>query len=159
VLTAPTKSFYHTLTLASIPHQSTSLLFTDWLSTYWAPSRVVLRPTVSPSVCLGTKHPSCAYGQIFVTVRQLRVCWCGGSLWWEDGPVVHNCWWSSPAQSISGRSPMGLATIFYCLRFETSLFVASYDSLGYGGGVRPSLHTGCPNSSRHWAPRSCCLVA
>jgi hypothetical protein len=26
-------------------------------------------------------------------------------------------------------------TIFYCLRFETSLFVASYDSHGYGGTV------------------------
>jgi hypothetical protein len=28
----------------------------------------------------------------------------------------------SPAQSFSGPSPMGLITIFYCLRFETSLF-------------------------------------
>jgi hypothetical protein len=37
---------------------------------------------------------------------------------------------------------MGLATIFYCLRFETSLFVASYDSQGYGGSIRPCLHTG-----------------
>jgi hypothetical protein len=27
-------------------------------------------------------------------------------------------------------SPVGLATIFYCPRFETSLFVASYDSQG-----------------------------
>jgi hypothetical protein len=34
-----------------------------------------------------------------------------------------------------------LATIFYCLRFETSLFVASYDSQGHGGGIRPRLHT------------------
>jgi hypothetical protein len=37
---------------------------------------------------------------------------------------------------------MGLVTIIYCLRFETSLFVASYDSQGYGGGIRPRLHTG-----------------
>jgi hypothetical protein len=36
----------------------------------------------------------------------------------------------------------GLATVFYCLRFETSLFVASYDSQGHGGGIRPRLHTG-----------------
>jgi hypothetical protein len=36
---------------------------------------------------------------------------------------------------------LGLETIFYCLRFETSLFVASYDSQGHGGGIR-SLHTG-----------------
>jgi hypothetical protein len=32
--------------------------------------------------------------------------------------------------------------MFNCLRFETSLFVASYDSQGYGGGIRPRLHTG-----------------
>jgi hypothetical protein len=36
---------------------------------------------------------------------------------------------------------MELVIIFYCLRFETSLFVASYDSQGYGGGIRPILHT------------------
>jgi hypothetical protein len=32
--------------------------------------------------------------------------------------------------------------IFYCLRFETSLFVSSYDSQGHGGGIRPRLHAG-----------------
>jgi hypothetical protein len=32
-------------------------------------------------------------------------------------------------------SPVGLTTIFYCLRFEISISVASYDSQGYGGGV------------------------
>jgi hypothetical protein len=40
-----------------------------------------------------------------------------------------------------GPSPLGLATVFYCLRFETSLFVASYDFQGHGGGIRPRLHT------------------
>jgi hypothetical protein len=35
-----------------------------------------------------------------------------------------------------------LVTIFYCLRFETSLFVTSYLSLGYGGGIRLRLHMG-----------------
>jgi hypothetical protein len=46
----------------------------------------------------------------------------------QDGSVVYNCCWLSPAQPFSDPSPMGLATIFYCLRFETSFFVASYDS-------------------------------
>jgi hypothetical protein len=65
----------------------------------------------------------------------------GRSLWREDGSVVYNCCWSSPAQSFSGPSPVGLTTIFYCLWFETSLFVVSYGSQGYGGGIRHRLHT------------------
>jgi hypothetical protein len=56
---------------------------------------------------------------------------------------VCNCSWSSAAQSFSGPSPVELVTIFYCLAFETSLLIASYDSQGYGGGIRPCLHTAC----------------
>jgi hypothetical protein len=37
------------------------------------------------------------------------------------------------------RVPGGLMTIFYCLSLETSLFVASYDSQGYGGDIPPHL--------------------
>jgi hypothetical protein len=48
---------------------------------------------------------------------------------------------SSPAQSFSGLSPVQLATIFYSLKFDTSLLVASYDSQVYGGGIRPRHHT------------------
>jgi hypothetical protein len=40
-------------------------------------------------------------------------------LWREDGFVVCNCCWSSPAQSFSGPSTAGLMTTFYSLRFET----------------------------------------
>jgi hypothetical protein len=41
---------------------------------------------------------------------------------------------------------VGLATIYYCLRFETSFSVASYDPQGYGGGIRLRLHTGSVES-------------
>jgi hypothetical protein len=41
-----------------------------------------------------------------------------------------------------GPSPVVLVTIFYCLKFETSLFVTSYDSQGHGGGIGPRFHTG-----------------
>jgi hypothetical protein len=65
-------------------------------------------------------------------------CWfvdVGRSLRREDGSVVCSCCWPSPEQSFSGQSCLGLATIFHC-------FVASYDSQGYGGGIRPRLRTG-----------------
>jgi hypothetical protein len=66
----------------------------------------------------------------------------GHPLWREDGSVFCICCWPLPVQSFSGPSLLRLATTFYCLRFETSLFVASYDSQGHGGGVRRRLHTG-----------------
>jgi hypothetical protein len=70
-----------------------------------------------------------------------------GLLMWgalSDGRtgVAYNCCWSSRAQSFLGPSPVELMTIIYCLRFETSLFVTSYDSQGYGGGIRHRLHKG-----------------
>jgi hypothetical protein len=46
----------------------------------------------------------------------------GRSLWREDGSVVYNLCWSSPAQWFLGPSPAGLVTIFCCLRFETFPF-------------------------------------
>jgi hypothetical protein len=75
------------------------------------------------SVGLGIKHPSEAYDEIFIIVRV-----------------------ASPAQSFSGPSSVRFVTIFYCLRFETSISVAS-DSQGYGVGIRPRLHTGLSDPS------------
>jgi hypothetical protein len=74
----------------SLQLQSITTAHSQWLSTtrsipcwttnsslpLWRMSlslSLMLRPTVS----LGIKHPYVAYGQIFITVIQLRVCWCG----------------------------------------------------------------------------------
>jgi hypothetical protein len=73
------------------------------------------------------------------------------SLFWNKAPIWGLCdsyglvlvgrpLWREVG-SFSGPSPLGLETIFYCLIFEASLFVASYDSQGGGGGIRPRLHT------------------
>jgi hypothetical protein len=43
-------------------------------------------------------------------------------LWWEDGSVIYsyNCFWAFPEQSLSGPSSAELATIFYCLIWDSS---------------------------------------
>jgi hypothetical protein len=134
---------------SSLPYR-TELSTENWQQTGSSrvESNLMLRPTVSRPVWLGIKHPSGAYDQNFITVRQLRVCCCGTPLWQEDGSVVYSCCWPSPLQSFSDPSPVGLATIFYCLRFETSFIFASYDSQGYGGCIGSRLHTGLTGSEQ-----------
>jgi hypothetical protein len=88
------------------------------------------------------RAPSGAHYQIFISVWQLCSCFVGRPLSREDGSVFCMSRKPLPAHPSSGTSPLGLATVFYCLRFETSLFVASYDSQGHGGGIRRRHHTG-----------------
>jgi hypothetical protein len=58
---------------------------------------------------------------------------------------------AGPRQRSHSRGPslVELGTIFHCLRFESSLFVASYDLQGYGGGIRTRLHTGFFSVTAH----------
>jgi hypothetical protein len=122
---------------------------------------VTLRLTVSQSVSLGVEPHLGLMTRYILLFDNCGLAFVGRPLWREDGSVFCTCCWLLPAQSFSGPSRLGLATIFYCLRFETSLFVASYGSQGHGGGIRSRLHTGmtcvcpfiwCP-SNRVFAPR------
>jgi hypothetical protein len=119
------------------------LLTHPWLPSQWSQVKVkvTLRLTVSQSVRLGVEprlRHTTRYYFLFESYCPVHV---GRPLWREVGSVVCNCYWPSLAQSFSGPSPVGPVAIFYCLRFETSLFVGSYDSQGHRGGIRPRLHT------------------
>jgi hypothetical protein len=47
------------------------------ISSRWSQIQSYVRLTVSRPVCLGVKHPSGAYDQLFITVWRLQTCWCG----------------------------------------------------------------------------------
>jgi hypothetical protein len=88
----------------------------------------------------------------------------GRPLWREGGYIVYNCSWPSNSAFVLGSESRGThdqirdspnledqAPIFISPRNKLarlypqapgSLFIASYDSQGYGGGIRPRLHTG-----------------
>jgi hypothetical protein len=76
----------------------------------------MLRPSASLSGCQAQLGPKTRF------LLQSDSCGfvdVGRPLCREDGSVVYNWCWSSPAQSFSGPRSSGIMTIFYCLRFET----------------------------------------
>jgi hypothetical protein len=120
----------------------------------------MLWPTVSRQVFFGVRlhlGPKTRFFRVSCGFVDVGLPFC-----WKDGSVIYNCCWVSPEQSFSGPSPEGLMTIFYCLRFESppqpggpgphiyipqeqggpviTLFFASHDSQGYGGGIRTRPH-------------------
>jgi hypothetical protein len=83
---------------------------------------LMLRPSVSRPVCPGKSTHLGLTTRSWLLSDSCAFVDKGRSLWRESESVVCNCYWASPAQSFSGPSPSGLATIFCSLRFHTSIF-------------------------------------
>jgi hypothetical protein len=111
----------------------------NWLNWVWvsvSQVSLILRPTVSWPVSLRIKHSSGVYEQMFTTVGQLQLCWCGTlSLTRGQFCRLQLLLALASAVILGSESPILLSQI------RDFLFVASYDSQGYGGRFRPRLHT------------------
>jgi hypothetical protein len=125
----------------------------------------MLRPTVSRPVYLGVKPHLGLKTRSFVTVGQLRVCLCGAPFL-TRGLLCHLQLLLVLASAVILVSESCGTHNHILLRFETSptsrikspylslrnrvaqlypqalgsISVASYDSQGYGGGIRTRLH-------------------
>jgi hypothetical protein len=86
------------------------------------------------------RAPSGAHDQICITLWQLRYYSSGAPSLTKGRVCLLYMLLAHASVVFLGSSPLGLVTIFYSLRFETSLFVASYDSQGHGGGIQTRLH-------------------
>jgi hypothetical protein len=100
----------------------------------------MLRPTISQPVYLGRKHPSETYDQIFITVRHLRACLCGELSLMRGRVRRLRLLLVLAGAVIFGPESRGTPDHILLSQIRNFLFVASYDSWGYGGGIRPRLH-------------------
>jgi hypothetical protein len=123
----------HSRLLTTLHHSTTPLYSKSKSHCDWR--------SVSQSVSLGVEPHLGFMTRYLLCLTVTVLFFVGRPLWRKDGSVFCICCWPLPAQFFSGPSARVLATIFYCLRFETFLFVASYDS--QGRGLRPAFWR-CP---------------
>jgi hypothetical protein len=102
---------------------------------------LIIRPTVSRPVCLAIKHPSGAYDQIFNYCQTDADLLMWGALCDKRTGLSFTIA-AGPRQRSYSRVRVPLDPRPYFTVSDSRLFFWSHDSQGYGGGIRPRLHTG-----------------
>jgi hypothetical protein len=111
--------------------------------------RVTLRLVVyRQSVFLCTKHYE-THDHYFFNWSLAVIALMLHPLRREDGSLVYNFCWCSPAQSFSSPRPARLMTIFYCLRLESPPTWRVRSPYLYPPGTRWTSY-----APRHWVPFS-----
>jgi hypothetical protein len=80
--------------------------------------------------------------QIFFTVWQLQSCFCGAPSLTRGRVCLLYMLLALASAVFLGSEPLGTRDHILLSQFRDYLIVASYDSQGHGGGIRPRLHTG-----------------
>jgi hypothetical protein len=88
------------------------------------------------------RAPSGAHAQIFISVWQLRSCFRGASSRQRGRVCLLYVPLALASAVFLGSLPLGTCDRILLSQILHFLFVASYDSQGHGGGIRPRLHTG-----------------
>jgi hypothetical protein len=146
IIRAHTLNSFLTTSIWRISMKNLSLLSECRTGYYSLELSLILQPMVSRPVCLGIKHPSGAYDQILFSLWQLRVCWCW-ALSLTRGRVCRLQLLLGLASAVSLWSESrGTRDHILLSQIRDFNFFASYDSQGYGIGIRPRLHTGCSPS-------------
>jgi hypothetical protein len=98
--------------------------------------------SISESVSLDVLPHLGLMSRYLIVFDSYGLVYVGGPFWQKDGSAFCTYAAGSHQRSLSRvRVPWDSRPYFTVTRFETSHFVASYDSQGHGGGIRARLHT------------------